>query len=99
MCAIENLGRICRYTPRGTDLGRAEVLTYDGASIRLESLRPRQPPYFDHNTACAVVRGLAEYMTKEGWWVESLVQVAVEGTVVGSALVWDPEGRGAVVGV
>ena len=89
MCAVENLARICRYNPRATDLFRPQVLAYGIASIRLESLK--SPPYFSYNTACAVVRGLAEYMTANQWWFESNVDVSVDGTLVGSAIVWNPE--------
>lgn len=91
MCAVENLARICRSHPRSADLSRPQVLAYGTASIRLESLK--NPPYFSYNTACAVVRGLAEYMTANQWWFESDVDVSVDGTLVGSALVWNPEHR------
>lgn len=91
MCAVENLARICRYHPRSADLWRPEVLVYGTASIRLESIK--NPPYFSYNTACAVVRGLAEYMTANQWWFESNVEVSVDGTLVGSAMVWNPEYR------
>lgn len=91
MCVVENLARICRYHPRSADLWRAEVLEYGTASIRLESTK--NPPYFTYNTACAVLRGLAEYMTANQWWFESNVEVSVDGTLVGSAMVWNPEYR------
>ena len=35
-------------------------------------------------------------MTRENWWVESDVRVVVEGTDVGSARLWNPEGEGGV---
>lgn len=90
MCAVENLARICRYHPRSEDLWRPEVLVYGTASIRQESIK--NPPYFSYNTACAVVRGLAKYMTANQWF-ESNVEVSVDDTLVGSAMVWNPEYR------
>ena len=92
MCAVEDLGRICRYSPRNRDLTRPEVFSYGTASIRMES--SKTPPYFTYNTACAVLRGLAEFMTQNNWWVECDVRVLVEGTDVGSAMVWNPERDG-----
>ena len=91
MCAVENLCRICRYHPRQSSLMKAEVLAYDRASIRLESFK--DPPYLSYNTACVVLRGLAEFMTMNNWWYEANVDVFVEDKLVGNALLWNPDGR------
>ena len=94
MCAIEDLARICRYHPRAKDLSRPEVLRYGAVTIRMES--SKTPPYFGYNTACAVLRGLAEYMTQYQWWFECDVRVLVQDRDVGSAMVWNPEGDSGV---
>ena len=70
------------------------MLRYDAATIRMEG--SETPPYFSYNTACAVLRGLAEYMTQYNWWYECDVRVLVQDTDVGSAMVWNPEGDGGV---
>ena len=51
-------------------------------------------PYFTFNGACAVLRGLTEYMTSSDWWVESFVEVLVDDTIVGTAQIWSPGGEG-----
>ena len=94
MCAVEDLARICRHHPRNREMLRPEVFNYGSVSIRMEG--SKTPPYFSYNTACAVLRGLAEFMTENKWWVESDVRVVVQGTDVGSAMVWNPEGEGGV---
>lgn len=94
MCAIEDLARICRYHPRDRQLLKPEVLRYRTATIRMQG--SKTPPYFTHNAACAVLRGLAEFMTQNNWWFECSVRVLVQGTDVGSVLVWNPEGDGGV---
>ena len=94
MCVVENLSRICRYHPRHKELSKPEILSYGKATIRMES--HKMPPYLTYNIACAVLRGLAEFMTQNNWWVESNVRILVESTDVGSAIVWNPEGDGGV---
>lgn len=56
-------------------------------------------PYFTYYTACVVLRGLTEYMTSNDWWAESYVHVFVEGIIVGTAQVWDPDGEVKVASV
>lgn len=94
MCAIENLARLCRHNPRGEDFANRKLFSYGTATIRMERLEPRRQPYFSHNVACAVLRGLPEFMTLNDWWVESFVRVFVGGTMVGTAQVWNPNGEG-----
>ena len=94
MCAVENLAKLCRYRSRSGDIGSRKVFSYGTATIRFERVEPRREPYFTANIACAVLRGLPEYMTLNDWWVESFVRVYVEGISVGSAQVWNPTGVG-----
>ena len=94
MCAIEYLAKVCRYRPRSGDIGDRKVFSYGTATIKFERVEPRREPYFTPKIACAVLRGLPEYMTLNDWWVESFVRVYVEGTMVGSAQVWNPIGEG-----
>ena len=88
MCAIENLARICRHHPRSDPLRRRENLIYGGVTISLEGSRRS----FTFNGMCAVVRGLAEFMTARNWWVESYVEIVIEGIEAGNVLVWNPDG-------
>ena len=73
-----------------------KVFSYGTATVRLERSGRRIQPYFTHQTACAVLRGLPEYMTLNDWWTESFVHVFVEGTMVGTAQLWNPHGDGRV---
>lgn len=73
-----------------------KVFSYGTATVRLEPSGRKVQPYFTHQTACAVLRGLPEYMTLNDWWTESFVHVFVEGTMVGTAQLWNPYGDGRV---
>lgn len=99
MCAIENLAKICRHNPRGADFANPKIFSYGTATIRLESSEPRKQPYFTYSTACAVLRGLPEYMTLNRWWFESFVDVWVDGTMVGTAQLWNPDAENMVASI
>ena len=76
-----------------------ESFTYGTVTIRFDRIPRRTEPYFTQDTACAVLRGLPEYMTVSNWWVESFVFVISEGYIIGTAQVWDPHREGSVAPV
>ena len=94
MCAVEHLGRMCRYHFRTREVCRDEVSSYGSATIKLESSKTL--PHYTLNFACAVLRVLGGYMTEKNWRVECSVRVVVQDTEIASVLVWNPNGKGGV---
>ncbi len=71
-------------------------MAYGTATIRLEGLQLSQETYFTYNTACAVLRGMPEYMTRNDWWVESLIHVYVDNLMAGTVILWNPGAEGTI---
>ena len=98
MCAIENLALLCRRN-RNQEMTTPGIFTYGTVTIRFDPVRPRSGPVFTHNIACAVMRGLPEYMTLSDWWVESRVHIVSEDYIIGTAKVWNSQREGSVAPV
>ena len=96
MCAIENLGLVCRRNPQQQEMVDPSIFTFGGVTIRFNRVPRTSRPYFTHDIVCAVLRGLLEYMTLSNWWVESFVHVLAEGAIVGTAQLLNSQREGSV---
>ena len=85
MCAIEYLAPVCRYQIPGRTIGKSKDYSFGSVIIHLENSGPQPESYISYNVACAVLRGLAEFMTVHDWWVESLVEIFVDDKMAGFA--------------
>ena len=99
MCAIENLGPVCRRYPTQQEMVDPSVFTFGGVKIRFDHVPRTSGPYFTHDIVCAVLRGLPEFMTLSNRWVESFVHVLSQGAIVGTAQVLNSQREGSVAPV
>ena len=99
MCAIENLGPVCRVNPPQQEMVYPSVFTFGGVKIRFDRVPRISGPYFTYDIICAVLRGLLEFMTLSNRWVESFVHVLSQGAIIGTAQVLNSQREGSVAPV